>query len=60
MSERDLRFYKRKTKISGGFRNIEAAEYYANALSVIKTSIKKNINPMESINAIFNNEILFG
>lgn len=60
MSERDLRFYKRKTKISGGFRNIEASEYYANALSIIKTSIKRNINPMESINAIFNNEVLFG
>lgn len=59
ISERDLRFYKRKTKISGGFRNIEAAKYYADALSIIKTSIKRNINPIDSINAIFSNEILF-
>lgn len=59
LSERDLRIFKNKTKISGGFRSMEVASYYANALSIIKTSIKRNINPFESIKQIFNNEILF-
>ena len=59
LSERDLRIFKTKTKISGGFRSIEAAQDYANVLSIIKTSIKRKVNPYDSINAIFNNEVLF-
>ena len=59
LSERDLRIFKNKTKISGGFRSIEVAQYFANALSVIKTSIKREINPYDSIKNIFNNKILF-
>lgn len=59
LSEQDLRMFKTKTKISGGFRSMKAAEHYVNALSIIKTSIKRNINPFESIKAIFNNEVLF-
>lgn len=59
LSERDLRIFKNKTKISGGFRSIAVAQDYANALSIIKTSIKRNINPYDSIKAIFNNKILF-
>ena len=51
--------FKTKTKISGGFRSMEAAKHYVNALSLIKTSIKRNINPFESIKAIFNNQVLF-
>lgn len=58
-SEIDLRIFKNKTKISGGFRTMKGAISYVNALSIIKTSIKRNINPFESIKAIFNNEILF-
>ena len=58
-SERDLRIIKTKTKVSGGFRNISVAECYANALSIIKTSIKRNINPFASISDVFNNKILF-
>lgn len=42
-------YYKTKTKISGGFRSIKAANHYVNALSIIKTSIKRNINPYDSI-----------
>ena len=38
---------------------MKGAISYVNALSIIKTSIKRNINPFESIKAIFNNEILF-
>lgn len=59
LSEQDLRVFKTKTKISGGFRSMKAAEHYVNVLSIIKTSIKRNINPFESIKAIFNNQILF-
>lgn len=59
LSERDLRIFKNKTKISGGFRSMETAKYYTNALSIIKTSIKRDINPFNSIKAIFDNQILF-
>ena len=59
LSEQDLRMFKIKTKISGGFRSMQAAEHYVNALSIIKTSIKRGINPFESIKAIFNNQLLF-
>ena len=59
LSERDLRIFKNKTKISGGFRTMNGAQSYVNALSIIKTSIKRNINPFDSIIAIFNNKILF-
>lgn len=59
LSERDLRVFKTKTKISGGFRSIDVAQDYANVLSVVKSSVKRKINPYDSINAIFNNEVLF-
>ena len=59
LSESDLRIFKNKTKISGGFRTMKGAISYVNALTIIKTSIKRNINPFESIKAIFNNKILF-
>ena len=59
LSERDLRIFKNKTKISGGFRSINVAQNFADALSIIKTSIKRNINPFESIYNIFENKVLF-
>jgi transposase len=59
LSESDLRCFKNKTKISGGFRTMKGAISYVNALTIIKTSIKRNINPFESITAIFNNKVLF-
>ena len=59
LSERDLRIFKNKTKISGGFRSLDVAQYFANSLSIIKTSIKRNLNPYKSIKDIFNNKILF-
>ena len=58
-SESDLRVYKGKTKVSGGFRSIEGANYFADALSIVKTSKKRNINSYESIQRIFNDKILF-
>ena len=59
LSERDLRLIKTKTKVSGGFRNISVAACYADALSIIKTSIKRGINPFKSIKDIFQNKVLF-
>ena len=59
LSEQDLRIFKTKTKISGGFRSMSVAQDYVNTLSIIKTSIKRKINPFDSIKAIFNNQILF-
>lgn len=59
LSERDLRMFKTKTKISGGFRSLDAFKHYTNSLSIIKTSKKRDINPFDSIKKIFNNEILF-
>ena len=58
--ERDLRMIKGKTKVSGGFRSIEGAKLFADAMSIIKTSIKRGINPMCSIKDIFENKVLFG
>ena len=59
ISEQDLRMFKIKNKISGCFKSIEGAENYASILNIIKTSIKRNINPYESICNIFNNNELF-
>ena len=58
-SEQDLRIIKSKTKISGGFRSKNGADAFVNALSIIKTSIKKGINPFESIQKVFKNELVF-
>ena len=55
MSEQDLRIFKIKTKVSGGFRSMKGAESYTKALSIIKTSKKREINPFDSIKRIFNN-----
>ena len=59
LSERDLRIIKTKTKISGGFRSEEGAQIYCDAISIIKTSKRREINPFKAILAIFNNEELF-
>ena len=59
ISERDLRIIKNKTKISGGFRSKNGADAFVNALSIIKTSIKRGINPYESIQKVFKEELLF-
>lgn len=60
MSERDLRMIKNKTKISGGFKSMDGASTYAAVISIAKTSIKREINPLKAINDIFDNKILFG
>lgn len=59
LSESDLRIYKIKVKVSGGFRSKKGSDYFADALSVIKTSIKRKQNIMQNILDIFNGQILF-
>lgn len=59
LSERDLRVFKSKTKISGGFRSKSGAQYFADALSIVRTAKKRQMNPMDAIVAIFNNQVLF-
>lgn len=59
LSERELRIFNNKTKISGGFRSMNVAQDFTNVLSIIKTSIKRKVNPFDSIKKILNNKILF-
>ena len=59
LSESDIRVFKTKTKVSGGFRSLEGAQYYADALSVVKTAKKRKMNPTKAIEFIFNNQVLF-
>ena len=59
LSERDLRIFKNKTKISGGFRSKKGAQYFADALSIVRTAKKRQMNPMDAIVAIFDNQVLF-
>jgi hypothetical protein len=59
MSERDLRIIKTKSKISGGFRSLEAAAYYADAISIIKSAKKRGINPYRAIESVYAGESCF-
>ena len=59
LSESDLRIYKIKIKVSGGFRSKKGSDYFSDALSIIKTSIKRKENILHNILAIFNNKVLF-
>ena len=59
LSESDLRVYKIKLKVSGSFRSKKGADYFADALSVVKTSKKRKENIFENINKIFCEETLF-
>lgn len=60
LSESDIRVFKIKTKVSGGFRSLKGSQYFADALSVIKTAKKRKMNPTKAIESIFNNQVLFG
>lgn len=59
LSESDIRVFKIKTKVSGGFRSLKGAQYFADALSIIKTAKKRKMNPTKAIESIFNNQVLF-
>lgn len=59
LSESDIRVFKIKTKVSGGFRSLKGAQYFADALSIVKTAKKRKMNPTKAIESIFNNQVLF-
>lgn len=59
LSESDIRVFKIKTKVSGCFRSEEGAQYFADALSIVKTAKKRKMNPTKAIESIFNNQVLF-
>lgn len=51
-SERAMRNVKVKQKISGHFKSFDGAETFAILRSVIDTSIKNNINPLDTLSQI--------
>ena len=59
ISESDLRVYKIKLKVSGCFRSKTGADYFADALSIVKTSKKKKEPILENLIKIFKGETLF-
>ncbi len=52
-SERDLRMMKVKLKISGCFRSLNGAQYFARIRSYIGTARKQNVNAFEAIRSLF-------
>jgi transposase len=55
-SERDLRMMKVKLKISGCFRSLNGAKYFARVRSYISTARKQGINAFDAIRSLFTNE----
>ena len=53
LAERGLRKVKTKLKIGGGFRKLEFARYYCDAISIIDTCKKQSMNIGETIKSIF-------
>lgn len=53
LAERGLRKIKSKLKISGGFRSLKYSKFYCNAISIIDTCKKQNVNIYETIKKIF-------
>ena len=52
LAERGLRKIKTKLKIAGGFRELEFCKYYCNAISIIDTCKKQNMNIGETLKNI--------
>ena len=53
LAERGLRKIKTKLKMAGGFRKLEFARYYCDAISIIDTCIKQTMNIGKTIKDIF-------
>ena len=53
LAERGLRIIKGKLKVAGCFRSLESAKHYCNALSIIGTSKKQNVDIGFAIESIF-------
>jgi transposase len=58
-SERAIRNIKVKLKVSGQFKSLKGAESYANLRSIIDTSKKRNMNPLQVLSKISNNLVIF-
>ncbi len=52
-SERDIRMMKVKQKISGGFRSLNGAKFFARIRSYILTTRKQNVNPLYALTNLF-------
>jgi transposase len=57
-SERDLRMMKVKLKISGCFRSLNGAKYFARIRSYIGTARKQGINAFEAIRSLFTKQAI--
>lgn len=57
-SERDLRMMKVKLKISGCFRSLNGAKYFARIRSYIGTASKQGVNAFEAIRSLFTNNAI--
>lgn len=53
LAERGLRKIKTKLKIAGGFRSLKFSKYYCDAISIIDTCKKQNMNIGKAIRNIF-------
>jgi len=54
-SERDLRMMKVKLKISGCFRSLKGAQYFARMRSYVGTARKQGVNAFKAIRSLFTN-----
>lgn len=52
-SERDIRVYKTKTKVSGGFRSEDGLTNFTNILSIVKTARKRHLNVFNILTSIY-------
>ena len=59
-SERAIRKFKVKHKISGGFRSQRGADRYSILLSIIETSKKQKMNLLSSIQSLLHGSLAFG
>ena len=55
-SERDLRMMKVKLKISGCFRSLKGAQYFARMRSYVGTARKQGLNAFKAIRSLFTNK----
>lgn len=53
LSERDIRVYKTKTKVSGGFRSDNGLKVFTNILSIVKTARKRSLNIFKILVSIY-------
>lgn len=57
-SERDIRMMKLKQKISGCFRSLEGAKYFARVRSYIMTARKQQVNTFEALKSLFTDKAI--